>query len=53
MSATRTRAGWVLDEPVECMGRIVRTCRELACYSATLGPFCVSHAEFIVRPTPT
>lgn len=38
-----------LAEPVLCMGQWVRSCRQLGCYSATLGPFCIGHADAIER----
>ena len=42
---TRTKL-WQLAD-----GRIVKGCRQLGCYSATLGAFCATHAA-ILAPQP-
>lgn len=37
------------NEPRSILGRQVHSCRELSCYAATWGPFCVTHAALIDR----
>lgn len=35
-----------LTDPVSIFGKKVRTCRELGCYGATMGPLCTTHYAF-------